>query len=79
MVEPYAKLTGPARTKLAGELAELYLRGHSIRDLMRLTSRSYGAVRLLLTRDAGITLRSRGGNNNPGGRQCGRRRARKGR
>jgi glycine cleavage system regulatory protein len=67
-VAPYEKLTGTARAKLAAQLAELYQRqGESIRDLMSRTGRSYGAIYRLLTIDAGITLRPRGGANNPHG------------
>jgi hypothetical protein len=66
-IEPYQKLTGVARASVAAELAELYQRGDSIRALMARTGRSYGAIHRLLTIDAGITLRPRGGANNPHG------------
>jgi hypothetical protein len=66
-IEPYQKLTGEERASLAAELAAFYQRGDSIRALMARTGRSYGAIHRLLTIDAGITLRPRGGANNPHG------------
>jgi predicted transcriptional regulator len=53
-------LKGDARTALANDLAERYRGGASIRVLARHTDRSYGNVRRLL-QEAGVELRSRGG------------------
>ena len=75
-IEPYTRLTGAERTSVAAELAEFYQRGDSIRDLMARTGRSYGAIHRLLTVDAGITLRRRGGANNPHGGRRGARQTR---
>lgn len=75
-VGKYEKLTGLSRARLASALAELYEEGESIRALMARTGRSYGAVYRLLTIDAGITLRRRGGANNPSGGRRGVRRVR---
>lgn len=54
------RLTGPFRTAVAEDLAELYAAGATIRSIAKSTDRSYGAVRQLLL-DAGVTLRARGG------------------
>jgi hypothetical protein len=61
-IEPYTKLTGQQRRLVAEQLAESYRAGHSIRQLMAESGRSYGAVHRLLG-EAGVTLRTRGGNN----------------
>jgi transposase len=76
-VEKYEKLAGLSRARLASTLAKLYEEeGESIRALMARTGRSYGAIYRLLTIDAGITLRRRGGANNPTGGRRGVRRVR---
>ncbi len=61
-IEPYLKLVGEQRRLVAEQLAESYRAGHSIRQLMAASGRSYGAVYRLLG-EAGVTLRTRGGNN----------------
>ncbi|MFD9701230.1 helix-turn-helix domain-containing protein [Lentzea sp. NPDC059081] len=50
----------PARTKLGKELGEKYEKGASVRALAEEIGRSYGFVYGLLT-EAGVSLRSRGG------------------
>jgi hypothetical protein len=55
-----ARVTGAVRAKLAGELAEKYAQGSSIRALAAEVGRSYAFVRNLLL-EHGVSLRSRGG------------------
>ncbi len=55
-----ARITGPARDKLAVDLAKKYQKGQSIRALAEGTGRSYGFIHRLLV-DAEIPLRGRGG------------------
>jgi hypothetical protein len=61
-IEPYIKLTGEERRRVAAQLADRYHAGRSIRQLMKETGRSYGAIYRLLA-EAGVTMRSRGGAN----------------
>jgi hypothetical protein len=61
-IEPYIKLAGEQRRRVAEQLAESYRAGHSIRQLMAESGRSYGAVYRLLG-EAGVIMRTRGGNN----------------
>jgi predicted transcriptional regulator len=56
-----ARITGAERSKMAGELAKKYKAGASVRELAEETGRSYGAIHRLLTGDAGLILRPRGG------------------
>ena len=55
-----ARITGPARDKLAVDLARKYQKGESIRALAESTGRSYGFVHRLLV-DGDVALRARGG------------------
>jgi hypothetical protein len=55
-----ARITGPARDKLAADLKKKYEKGQSIRALAEGTGRSYGFVHRLLL-DAEVPLRGRGG------------------
>jgi hypothetical protein len=55
-----ARITGPARTKLANEVTKQYTKGRSIRELASAHNRSYGFVHRLLA-ESGVTLRGRGG------------------
>lgn len=55
-----ARITGPDRTKLAGELKKSYDKGTSIRELADKHGRSYGFVHRVLS-ESGVTLRGRGG------------------
>lgn len=55
-----ARITGPARDKLAADLRKKYEKGQSIRALAEDTGRSYGFVHRLLL-DAEVPLRGRGG------------------
>ena len=55
-----ARITGPARDKLAADLRKKYETGQSIRALAEDTGRSYGFVHRLLL-DAEVPLRGRGG------------------
>ncbi|MFD7539904.1 helix-turn-helix domain-containing protein [Streptomyces sp. NPDC059819] len=55
------RITGAVRDQLTDELAKAYKSGRSIRAIAEDTGRSYGLVHRLLT-EAGITMRSRGGN-----------------
>jgi predicted transcriptional regulator len=55
-----ARITGPARTKLASELTKAYAKGKSIRELAETHNRSYGFVHRVLS-ESGVTLRGRGG------------------
>lgn len=55
-----ARITGPARDKLAADLRKKYEKGQSIRALAEGTGRSYGFVHRLLS-DADVQLRGRGG------------------
>lgn len=50
------------REQLMAELRRAYEGGASIRTLVARTGRSYGAIHAML-RDAGATMRSRGGPN----------------
>lgn len=59
-VKKGARITGPDRDKLAGELTKKYSGGASIRALAEETGRSYGFVHRILTENE-VSLRSRGG------------------
>ena len=59
-VKKGARITGPDRTKLAGDLMKKYANGASIRALAEESGRSYGFVHRILTEND-VTLRSRGG------------------
>jgi uncharacterized protein (UPF0218 family) len=50
---------GPARQKLAEELAALYKKGASIRVLAAQQQKSYGFIHQILTVDARLELRPR--------------------
>jgi hypothetical protein len=54
------RITGAARTKLAGELTRAYAKGKSIRELAATHGRSYGFVHRVLS-ESGVPLRGRGG------------------
>jgi hypothetical protein len=58
--EKGARITGPARTKLANDLKKSYDKGQSIRDLAREHGRSYGFIHRVLS-EAEVSLRGRGG------------------
>lgn len=72
------RIIGAARDEVGAMLKEKYEKGASIRALAASTGRSYGFVHRVLS-EAGVTLRSRGGNARPrsaGGpvlRTCSRR------
>ena len=55
-----ARVTGPARAKLADDVAKQYAKGKSIRELAEKNGRSYGFVHRLLVEN-NVTLRGRGG------------------
>lgn len=56
----WARLTGDARSDFERECVALYVEQElSIREIVRRTGRSYGAVHKLLT-DAGVPMRPRG-------------------
>jgi hypothetical protein len=55
-----ARVTGPAREKLAAQMRKKYERGATVRDLHAETGRSFGAIQKLLA-EAGATMRPRGG------------------
>ena len=55
-----ARITGPERNKLAGDLKKAYDKGKSIRELAESHGRSYGFVHRVLS-ESGVTLRGRGG------------------
>lgn len=55
-----ARITGPARTKLATDLRKAYDKGRSIRELAETHGRSYGFVHRVLS-ESGAELRGRGG------------------
>jgi hypothetical protein len=59
-LEPYQRVSGAARAKLAGELKRQYQHGRSIRDLAREYGRSYNFIHVMLT-EVGVSLRGRGG------------------
>jgi predicted transcriptional regulator len=59
-VKKGARITGPDRTRLAGELKKKYSQGASIRALAEETGRSYGFVHRILT-ESEVALRGRGG------------------
>ena len=59
-VKKGARISGPAREKLASTLRKKYEKGASIRGLAEQTGRSYGFVHRVLTEN-GVTLRGRGG------------------
>jgi DNA-directed RNA polymerase specialized sigma24 family protein len=63
---PGKRITGEARTIMAGEVLRAYAEGKPIRQIAQEQDRSYGAVHRMLT-DAGVELRKRGGSN--GGRR----------
>lgn len=56
-----AHVAGLQREALAAKLRARYERGATIRTLMRVTGRSYGAVHQLL-QESGVQFRGRGGN-----------------
>ncbi|MBB5153297.1 hypothetical protein BJ970_000831 [Saccharopolyspora phatthalungensis] len=58
-VQRGARVTGHAREKLAADLKRWYDRETSIRQLVEVSGRSYGAVRLLL-QEAGAEFRPPG-------------------
>lgn len=58
---PKKRLVGDARARVASQVAAKYRTGASIRAIARELDCSYGKIHRLLTRDVGITLRSRGG------------------
>ncbi len=66
MYKPGERIVGPQRTQLATNLAARYEKGSSIRSLAEATGRSYGFVHRLLTDDANVTLRKRGGKRTKG-------------
>lgn len=55
-----ARITGPDRAKLAGDLRQAYDKGRSIRELAETHGRSYGFVHRVLS-ESGTELRGRGG------------------
>lgn len=55
-----ARISGASREEIAGQFAEGYRAGASIRALAARSGRSYGFVQTLLG-EAGVELRSRGG------------------
>ena len=55
-----ARITGPARAKLATDLRKAYDKGRSIRELAETHGRSYGFVHRVLS-ESGVELRGRGG------------------
>ncbi|KOU53555.1 helix-turn-helix domain-containing protein [Streptomyces sp. WM6378] len=55
------RITGAVRDKLTDELMKAYESGQSVRTITEDAGRSYGFVHRILT-EAGVTLRSRGGN-----------------
>jgi hypothetical protein len=57
-----------ARDELLHELRSAYESGASIRSLVAVTGRSYGAVHSML-RESGTAMRSRGGPNHTGRRR----------
>lgn len=54
------RVTGERRDELAKKWTLLYQGGLSIRDITKLSGRSYGAVHRMLS-EAGVVLRGRGG------------------
>lgn len=61
MYKPGERIVDSQRDQLATTLAARYNKGASIRALAEATGRSYGFVHRLLTDDAKVTLRKRGG------------------
>ncbi|ORB30442.1 helix-turn-helix domain-containing protein [Mycolicibacterium parafortuitum] len=61
------KNDGKSREQLITELRSAYERGASIRTLVASTGHSYGSIHTML-REAGATMRSRGGPNHRGRR-----------
>lgn len=55
-----ARITGPSRDKLGGDLKKKYEGGKSVRDLAESTGRSYGFVHRILV-ESGAEMRGRGG------------------
>jgi transposase-like protein len=55
-----ARITGPARDKLAKQARTAYKKGQSIRDIAESMGRSYGFVHGLLA-ESDVALRGRGG------------------
>jgi predicted transcriptional regulator len=55
-----ARITGPDRAKLAGDVKKQYEKGRSIRELADSHGRSYGFIHRLLSENA-VSLRGRGG------------------
>lgn len=60
------QITGRERDRIGRQLRTRYEDGESIRDLVARTGRSYGWVRMLLL-EAGVELRTRGGDRRAGG------------
>jgi Helix-turn-helix domain len=56
-----ARVSGERREALAGELAQQYRNGASIRQLAEQTGRSYGFIHRMLI-ESDVPLRGRGGN-----------------
>jgi hypothetical protein len=59
-LRPYQRLDGKQREAFAKRITELYREGASIRDIVKETGRSYGAIHGLLVEEQ-VTMRSRGG------------------
>lgn len=62
MAAPNKRITGDERKNMAKSLRRRYEGGASVRELSAKTKRSYGWVNKLL-KEAGTTLRPRGGPN----------------
>lgn len=62
MTDKHARTMGKERETLVKKVAKAYASGHSIRDIAAANAMSYGKTHRLLE-EAGVTLRSRGGNN----------------
>jgi hypothetical protein len=62
-LEPYQRVSGAARAKLARELKRQYQRGRSIRELAREYGRSYSFIHFIhgMLTEVGVSLRGRGG------------------
>lgn len=58
-IEKHARVFGWPREKLKADLKRRYEKGASIRQLAKLTGRSYGFVHRILT-ESGVTFRGRG-------------------
>jgi transposase len=55
------RIAGPKRELLIAEIKADYENGMSIRELAKRTGRAYGTVHRMLSLEAGVELRSRGG------------------